>query len=58
MKTSGDLIADLIATFGEAKVREVEEIVNMSDSDMAYSTFEDMGDEDACSIIEALYFES
>lgn len=49
---------EAIEMFGATKVNEVISIVELSDSDMAYSTFEDQDDEDACSIIEMLYFEN
>lgn len=52
-----EVLKNLQSTFGAQKVREVIDIVNMSDPDGAWSTFQDFEDEDACSIIEALYFE-
>lgn len=48
---------EAIKLFGKAKVDEVMNIVNISDPDFAYVTFEDQGDEDAVSIIEMIYFE-
>jgi hypothetical protein len=41
----------------EEKIRMVKTIVDMSDSDGAYTTFEDEGDEDATGIIEAIWFD-
>ena len=52
-----ELKNELIEMFGNQKVQEVIAVVEMSDPDCAYSTFQDMEDEDACEIIEALYFE-
>jgi hypothetical protein len=49
---------EAIEMFGKQKVDEVISIVEMSDADMAFSTFEDQDDDDACSIIEMLYFEN
>lgn len=43
--------------FGSQKVDDVKMIVMLSDPDSAYTMFEDAEDEDACAIIEILYFD-
>lgn len=48
---------ELRIMFGSEKVDHVKYMVLISDPDFAYSFFEDQGDEDACSIIESLYFD-
>jgi hypothetical protein len=47
-----------IEIFGKAKVAEVEAIVYISDPDMAYTTLQDMGDEDGAEIVSMLCFEN
>ena len=43
--------------FGSEKVDNVKMIVMVSDPDFAYTMFEDAEDEDACTIVQELYFD-
>ena len=50
-------IQDAIHEFGANIVHEVIEVVSISDSDGAYSMFEDMGMFEHQACVEMLYFE-
>lgn len=49
---------EAIATFGRQKVESVISMVNtIGEADAVYTAFQDQDDEEACEIIEMLYFE-
>ncbi len=56
-KPSQELIKEAIDIFGKSKVTEVMVIVEMSDSDGAYTMLQDMGDEEGAEIVEMLFFD-
>jgi hypothetical protein len=53
---SQEVILDAIQCFGKAVVQEVIDMVNVSDADCMYTTFEDMGMFDHAECVEMLYF--
>jgi hypothetical protein len=53
---SQEVILDAIQCFGKAVVQEVIDMVNISDADCMYTTFEDMGMFDHAECVEMLYF--
>jgi len=53
---SKELIQDAIQCFGDVIVKEVLSVVNISDPDCAYTTFQDMGMEDCAECVEMLFF--
>ena len=53
---SQEVLLDAIQCFGKAVVQEVIEMVNVSDPDCMYTTFEDMGMFSHAECVEMLYF--
>lgn len=53
---SKETLKEAIENYGREVVAETISIVNVSDPDGAYVTFEDMGMYDHCEVIEMLYF--
>lgn len=53
---SKELIAEAISNYGDNIVREVMEVVSLSDADGAFSMFEDMGYYDHAEVVALLYF--
>jgi hypothetical protein len=52
------LIAEAISNYGDSVVREVMEVVSVSDADGAFSLFEDMGYNDHAEVVSLLYFDN
>ncbi len=50
------LIAEVIGNYGDNVVREVMDVVSLSDADGAFSLFEDMGYYDHAEVVSLLYF--
>jgi hypothetical protein len=51
------ILSDAIDLFGEDEVEDVRFVVEATgDADLAYSVYQDEDNEDACAIIEMLYW--
>lgn len=55
--TQSSVVVQAEELFGKKKVKEVINLVDISDPDCAHATLSDYGDEEGCSIIEMVYFE-
>ena len=53
---SKETLKEAIEIFGKTIVSEVIRIVELADTDGAYSTFQDMGMDEHAEVVEMLYF--
>ena len=57
MSVSSDKVKEAVKAYGQSTVYEVMMMVDMSDADGMYTTYEDMGQFDKAACVEMLYFE-